>query len=430
MQFIYTFLKHPMTYAALISSALLVTSNSCSEAFSKNTKLSYPSPTLSRLSSTLYGGLMDDSLKVVQTKLKPKQKFQDLLKKTALHPDLIERIICESEGVFDTKQMVAGQPFTLIKDKNSEDVHYVIYEKEKTEYVVMDVRKPAEVKVFNQQKNTEIKQREVIVKISGSIFHSIEAAHLNPELGNKVAELMSWSFDFFRVKKGDYCKVIYDEKLVDGEPIEIVNVYAVCFVHEGKEHYAFQYMQNGKLCYFDEKGNSLRKAFLKAPLKYSRISSGFTNSRFHPILHIYRAHNGIDYAAPTGTPIMTIGDGVVEEIGRARGNGNYVKIKHNKIYGSQYLHMSRFAKGLKKGDKVAQGDVIGYVGSTGLATGPHLCFRFWKNGVQVNPATNISDAQSDPIAKSVRPQFDQYVAQMMKAFNNSRLMTTSGITKL
>jgi murein DD-endopeptidase MepM/ murein hydrolase activator NlpD len=181
--------------------------------------------------------------------------------------------------------------------------------------------------------------------------------------------------------------VLYDEQYVDSIPIGIGQIYAVSFTHKGKELLAYAFEQDGQISYFDETGKSLRRQFLKAPLRFSRISSGYSNSRFHPILKIYRPHRGIDYAAPTGTPIYSIGDGTVIQKGYTKSAGYYIKIRHNSVYTSGYNHLSRYPKGIQKGQRVNQGQIIGYVGSTGYATGPHLDFRMWKNGHPINPLT-------------------------------------------
>ncbi|MCF6357955.1 MAG: M23 family metallopeptidase [Draconibacterium sp.] len=208
----------------------------------------------------------------------------------------------------------------------------------------------------------------------------------DPMLALELSDIFAWTIDFFAIQKGDRFRVIYDERFVDSTSIGIGEIYAVEFDHYGEPNYAFIFDQNNRLDYFDEKGKSLRKAFLKAPLKFSRISSRFSNSRMHPVLRIRRPHHGIDYAAPKGTPVMSIGDGTV--IARAyqrRGGGNYLKIKHNSVYTTTYMHLNGFAKGVTTGSRVKQGQVIGYVGSTGLATGPHLDFRVHKNGSPVDP---------------------------------------------
>jgi murein DD-endopeptidase MepM/ murein hydrolase activator NlpD len=201
-----------------------------------------------------------------------------------------------------------------------------------------------------------------------------------------LSRIFAWTIDFFGIQKGDRFRVIYDELYVDSISIGIGNIYAVQFNHYGDENYAFRFYQDERFDYFDDEGQSLRKAFLKAPLDYYRISSRFSHSRLHPVLRIRRPHRGVDYAAPKGTPVLSIGDGTV--IARAYqrgGGGNYLKIKHNSVYTTTYMHLSGFAEGIHTGARVSQGQVIGYVGATGLATGPHLDFRIAENGSLVDP---------------------------------------------
>jgi murein DD-endopeptidase MepM/ murein hydrolase activator NlpD len=204
-------------------------------------------------------------------------------------------------------------------------------------------------------------------------------------LAVELSEIYQWSIDFFGLQEGDKFKVIYDESFVDSNSVGISRIHAAWFYHAGHAFWAIPFEQDSVMSYFDEEGNSLRKAFLKAPLRFSRISSGFSNSRLHPILKIRRPHHGVDYAAPIGTPVQAVGDGQVIAAAYQRGGGNYVKLKHNGVYTTAYLHLSKFGKGIKQGAYVKQGDVIGYVGSTGLSTGPHLDFRFYKHGKAVNP---------------------------------------------
>jgi murein DD-endopeptidase MepM/ murein hydrolase activator NlpD len=190
-------------------------------------------------------------------------------------------------------------------------------------------------------------------------------------------------------------------------------VKVASFNHGNKDLYAFYFEQNGKGDYFDLEGNSLQRTFLKAPLRYSRISSGFSNSRLHPVLKIRRPHHGVDYAAPTGTPVYTVGDGVVIQKGYQKsGGGNYIKIKHNGTYTTVYMHLNGFAKGIKVGQHVKQGDLIGYVGSTGLATGPHLDFRFYRNGSAINPL-KVESPPSKPVEEANREAFDSIVNQYL-----------------
>ena len=197
----------------------------------------------------------------------------------------------------------------------------------------------------------------------------------------------------------------------------IDEVQSALFNHEGEPYYAFKFSQNDKEDYFDESGNSLRKAFLQAPLKFSRLSSGYTQRRFHPVQKRWKAHLGTDYAAPTGTPIMAVGDGVVTEARYSKFNGNYVKVRHNSTYTTQYLHMSKIASGMKPGTRVKQGQTIGYIGSTGLATGPHVCFRFWKNGKQVDHRRE-KIPPSEPIKAEYREEFNEHLKQWKARLDN------------
>jgi murein DD-endopeptidase MepM/ murein hydrolase activator NlpD len=237
----------------------------------------------------------------------------------------------------------------------------------------------------------------------------------SPELVDRLVDVFAWQVDFFRIQKGDRFKVIYEEEQVDGEAVGIARIKGGYFEHFDKEYYAVHYDQGSGVDYFDESGNSLRKTFLRAPLNFTRISSRYSGRRYHPVLKRFKAHLGTDYAAATGTPIRTVGDGVVLEATYHKGNGNYVKVKHNSTYTTQYLHMSKIASDVRKGTRVSQGQTIGYVGSTGLATGPHLCFRFWKSGVQVD-ALKVEVPPSEPIHSKHERTFnyvrDKIIAQL------------------
>jgi murein DD-endopeptidase MepM/ murein hydrolase activator NlpD len=239
----------------------------------------------------------------------------------------------------------------------------------------------------------------------------------NAELANALGDLYAWQIDFFRIQKNDKFKVIYEELFVEDESVGIHKIISAEFEHFGEKFLAFNFHQ-GQDDYFDEKGESLRKAFLKAPLKYSRISSRYSLRRYHPVQKRYKAHLGTDYAAPRGTPVYAVGDGIVTEARYKKYNGNYVKIRHNSVYTTQYLHMQKIKSGIRPGKKVKQGDVIGYVGSTGLATGPHCCFRFWKNGQQVDPFRQ-KIPPSQPVAE-----------ENMKAFKRARRIQQRELDKL
>jgi len=239
--------------------------------------------------------------------------------------------------------------------------------------------------VENMEKPVRRERSTVSGEIRSSLWETFMEIEVNPMLALELSDVYQWSIDFFGLQAGDQFKVVYDESFVDSSSVGILNIHAAWFYHAGHEFWAIPFEQDSVVSFFDEEGNSLRKVFLKAPLRFSRISSGFSHSRLHPILKIRRPHHGVDYAAPTGTPVESVGDGKVIAAKWQRGGGNYIKIRHNSVHTTAYLHLSRFAKGIRSGVYVKQGDVIGYVGSTGLSTGPHLDFRFYKNGYPINP---------------------------------------------
>jgi murein DD-endopeptidase MepM/ murein hydrolase activator NlpD len=260
-----------------------------------------------------------------------------------------------------------------------------VYEKDLLHYVVITIE-PDSIHARNGQKIVDTRIRTASGIIEASLWESMQASDANAMLAVELSEIFAWTIDFFGIQKGDRYKVIYEESFVDSASIGINRIMGAWFCHSNTDFWAIPFVQDSVRSFFDEKGNSLRKAFLKAPLRFSRISSGYSDSRYHPVLKINRPHHGVDYAAPTGTPVHTVGDGVVTKVGYQNGGGgNYISIKHNSVYSTTYMHLNGFARGIRQGVYVKQGDLIGYVGSTGLATGPHLDFRFYKNGSAVNP---------------------------------------------
>ena len=297
----------------------------------------------------------------------------------------IDQIVRASKGIFDFRKAKAGKKFTVLCSNDSiEKAQYFIYEMSSIDYVVFDIRDT--IDVFLGQKEVLVKTREASGQIESSLWNSLVENKMSPALVMELSSIYAWTIDFFRIKKGDYFKVVYEEKYVEEESIGIGRVYAALFNHANEDFYAFYFEEEENYGdYFDEEGAALRKAFLRAPLNYSRISSSFSKRRKHPVTGRIKAHLGTDYAAPTGTPILSTANGTVTEARYKRNNGNYVKVRHNSTYSTQYLHMSKIKSGIRPGVYVKQGEVIGYVGSTGLATGPHVCYRFWKNGRQVDP---------------------------------------------
>jgi murein DD-endopeptidase MepM/ murein hydrolase activator NlpD len=330
-------------------------------------------------------GIVIDSMVIYKDKLKRNQFLADILLKYDVDYQKIDYLIKNSnKEVFDVRKMRAGNNYTILCSKDSiPNVEYFVYEDSPTSYVVFDLRDS--VHMHKGEKEIEIRQKTTSGIIETSLWNAMVENETNPNLANELSEIYAWAIDFFGIQKGDSYKVIYDELYVDDKNVGIGKVHAALFKHANHEYYAFYFVQNSVGDYFDDKANSMRRTFLKAPLRFKRISSRYSHSRMHPILKVRRPHHGVDYAAAYGTPVHAIGDGIVTFAARKGPNGKMVKIKHNGTYTTAYLHLSKYGKGIKRGVHVKQGDVIGYVGSTGRSTGPHLDFRFYRNGKPVDP---------------------------------------------
>ncbi len=326
-------------------------------------------------------GIPADSFTVVEGVIGRNQFLGNILHDYGVSNRQVYEMSLLPNEEFNVRQMKAGNRYAVFLD--SVGVRYLVYEKDRVKYAVVHFDDSVHVEVC--EKPVEVRTLEASGEVVVSLWEDLKAQQLNPMLAIELSEIYAWSIDFFGLQPGDRYKVIYDETFVDSLSVGITKIHAAWFFHADHEFWAIPFEQDGVLSFFDEEGNSLRKAFLKAPLRFSRISSRFSNSRLHPILKIRRPHHGVDYAAPVDTPVLAVGDGQVTAAAYERGGGNYVKIKHNGVYSTSYLHLSRFGKGIRKGVWVKQGDVIGYVGSTGLSTGPHLDFRFYRNGSPVDP---------------------------------------------
>lgn len=327
-------------------------------------------------------GLNKENFEIVEGKIKRNEFLANILLPHKIDYITIDAIAKKSKEVFDVRRMLAGKPYKIFKTKDStERAQYFVYQPNAIDYVVFDLSDS--IKIYKGQKEVQIREEQIAGIINSSLYESLQNNNASPALAVEMADIFAWTVDFYRIQKGDWYKAVYQVQYVDGEAIGIGEIKAAAFHHFDQDFYAFHFVQGeNKDDYFDEEAQSLRKAFLKSPLKFSRLSSRYTRRRFHPVQKRWKAHLGTDYAAPTGTPIMSTGDGVVTHSSYTSGNGKYVKIKHNSMYTTQYLHMSR--RNVKVGQYVKQGDIIGYVGSTGLATGPHVCYRFWKHGKQVD----------------------------------------------
>lgn len=294
--------------------------------------------------------------------------------------------------------------YYILTEKDNAKLSYFIYEKNPIEYLILELKDTLSVRIY--KKPLTIREEIISGNITGSLSKTLSKNGLGRDAVEELSNIYKWSINFFKLKREDEFAMIYDERFVD-DTISVGMDYlkAVRFKHKGQNFYAFaRKNEKDEVEYFNEKGNQLRAMFLKAPLKFFRISSKYNLKRFHPVQKKVKPHLGTDYAAPHGTPILATADGIITRIGYGRGNGNFIKIKHNTTYATQYLHMSRFRSGLKKGSYVKQGDVIGYIGSTGLATGPHVCYRFWKNDVQVDPL-KLDLPNQDPLTKDEKEKF-------------------------
>lgn len=357
-------------------------------------------------------GMVVDGLDVVNSEVKRNQLFSDLLDGYYVDGRAMRLLAMVPKTVFDFRKVVARKEYTLIVAPDSaKSVRALVYEANPIDYVVFHFSDTLVVE--SCQRATSTVERSIAAEIKSNLSETIESMNISHELTNGFVDIFAWQIDFQRLQKGDKFKLIYTERQVEGETVGIESIDGVYFEHFGSPYYAFPFDQCEGTDYFDENGNSLRKALLKYPIEFTRISSRFNPHRFHPVAKVFRAHKGTDFAAPTGTPIRSAGDGVVLEAQYKGGNGNYVKIRHNATFTTQYLHMSKIGSGVHAGARVRQGQTIGYVGSTGLANGPHLCYRFWKNGVQVD-ALKVQLPAAEPVKQSERPAFDEVRQRLIK----------------
>jgi murein DD-endopeptidase MepM/ murein hydrolase activator NlpD len=349
-------------------------------------------------------GIVVNELEVIEGQVKRNQRFTDLFKAHYVDEKIVRQLSSLPRNVFDFRKVTANKKYTLlVKQDSMRTARALIYEANPVDYYVFHFEDSLMIEEGHRE--TSLVERGVAGVIEESLSATIESLGLSPEVTNRFVDIFAWQVDFTRLQKGDRFKVIYKEIQVEGELIGISSIEGIFFEHSGRGYYAYPLDQGEGVDFYDENGQSLRKAFLKYPIEFTRISSRFNLKRFHPVAKVFRAHRGTDFAAPVGTPIRSVGDGVVEEARYKSNNGNYVKIRHNGTYTTQYLHMSRIASGIKPGRKIRQGQTIGFVGSTGLATGPHLCYRFWKNGVQVD-ALRVKLPAAQPVSAENLPTFE------------------------
>ena len=361
--------------------------------------------------SILYG-MVVDNYTVIEDKIKRNERLGDILTAYNVPAKLIHQVSLISRSIFDVRKIAPNKKYTLLCNQDSaKTAQVLVYEPNPIEYIVF--RFGDSLKVDVHKRNVVIVEKNVAGEIRTNLSETIEELGISHELTNKFVDIFGWQVDFQRLQKGDKFKLIYEEAQVEGQSVGIKQINGIYFEHFGSPYYALPFDQGDGVDYFDDQGKSTRKALLKYPIEFTRISSRYTMSRFHPVQKRWKAHLGTDFAAPVGTPIRTVGDGVVEEAQYKSNNGNYVKVRHNGTYTTQYLHMSRIADGVRAGTRVRQGQTIGYVGSTGLATGPHLCYRFWRNGVQVD-ALRVELPPSEPVKKDHVADFNKVKDNLIK----------------
>ena len=355
---------------------------------------------------------------IVNDTIKSGDTFGSLLEKQNLDGREVYDIVAKVKDTFDVRSIRIGKPFTILRSKDrTNKIQVLIYQPDRLNFYVIDFRDS--IVVYKKAKPLTFKTRTIAGALNGSLSETLQNLKVDPALAPRIAKIYAWSIDFFKLQKGDKFALKFTERYINDTIYDGVDsLKAAFFEYKDKKVYAFPFAPDAntkKQQYFDEEGKTLKNFFLKAPLKFVNITSRFAKNRFHPVQLIWKAHKGTDYAAPTGTPIMTTAAGVVEQAGFTTGNGNFVKVKHDKTYSTQYLHMSKIL--VRRGQRVTQGQVIGKVGSTGLATGPHVCYRFWRNGVQVD-ALRLNLPTSTPMDSKYRQKYMEYMNPLKRELDS------------
>jgi len=350
-------------------------------------------------------GIPGDSFTLLSGSIKRNGILSSILVEHGISMEEIDKLIKNSAAVFDVRKIRSGNHYTLFCSKDSTArAAYMVYEHDPTISYVFSFKDSLNITPYRKEIKSSIKYASSTIETS--LWNAMLNDGMHPSLVARLSEIFAWSVDFFGLQKGDSFKVVYEELSIDDKPLDVGKIYFAEFRSTGTEIFAIPFIQDGSESYFDGEGNSLRKAFLKAPLQFSRVSSRFSSSRLHPILRIRRPHYGVDYAAPVGTPVLSIGDGRVTRADIESGSGRVVRITHNSVYSTAYLHLSRFGQGIVPGAWVKQGDIIGYVGSSGLSTGPHLDFRVYMNGSPVDPL-KVEAPPVEPVSPENMENFEK-----------------------
>ena len=370
-------------------------------------------------------GFKFDDYNYIQDTTERGDSFKKLLEKQNLGNlsiDSILKIVRKSE--FDINSFSRRKAVTYLREKGKTNkLLAFVYQTDRLNYYLFDFRDT--IAVYKAARPLTFKNRTVAGTIIGNLVKSLENVKVDKDLSKKLIKTYAWSIDFFKTKKGDKFCLSFTERYINDSIYDGIDSLRCAFVeYKGKKVYAFPYIQDtltNKVDYYDDEANALRNFFLKSPLKFGNLTSHYSSNRYHPVQLIWKAHKGTDYAAATGTPIMTTATGVIEQTGFTAGNGNFVKVKHDKMYATQYLHMSKIL--VRRGQSVKQGDIIGKVGSTGLATGPHVCYRFWKNGVQVD-ALKLKLPNSEPMDAANKPRYFSYMNPLKRELDSVAFLYT------
>ena len=352
-----------------------------------------------------------NNYKVIKDTIKKGESFGIILDRHHVYYPKINAIAKKIKDTFDVRRIRAGIPYMILASKDTlEKAEVFIYKNSKASATIVDF-KDSTIIAYKYRKPIKIIEKEVAGKIYSTLSEAMDSLHLNPNLTYNVADIYAWTLDFGKLQRGDQFKLIYEEKFIDDSVfVGYGKVKAALFDHNNRDFYAYRFVPDSikKIPeYYDDQGNMLRSQFLRSPIKFQyRVSSRFNLRRKIAYYGRVKPHKGTDFAAKVGTPIMATANGKVTESRRKGGNGNYVKIRHNNTYSTQYLHMSR--RKVKRGQYVKQGDIIGYVGMTGNTSGPHVCYRFWKNGRQVDPFKQKLPA-AKPLKKSLKPSYLKFI---------------------
>lgn len=393
-----------LTIVTIVVIALSIQSNETKQS-THSTELTVEIP-----EPRMVWGLPFDSLHIDTFQVKRNQHLSNILTQQNVSAAVIDKLARNFKAVFDVRKIKSGNTYYIINTDSTNPPEFFVYDESAIDYIVYNIDS---ISAYRGKKQIDTIQKATAGVISNSLWNTFVENNSTPTLALDLSDIFAWTIDFFGIQNGDEYKVIYDELYVEDKFIGIGHIHAASIIHMGDTVSAFYYDDEEQQGYFDTKGESLRKAFLKAPLKFSRISSRFSNSRMHPVLKIRRPHRGVDYAAPIGTPVYSIGDGtIVKKAYQKGGGGNYLNIKHNSVYTSQYMHLNAYAKGIATGVRVKQGQLIGYVGKTGLASGPHLDFRIYKNGTPVDPL-KVKAPPVEPIKEEYRTIYTQVRDSLM-----------------